>query len=60
MKKIRFLPKLGRGGKIVRNLVLAAALALVIWAQYGCPCLPLIWSFAARSGKICCFPPRLC
>lgn len=41
MKKIRFLPKLGRGGKIVRNLVLAAALALVIWAQYGCP-LPTI------------------
>lgn len=41
MKKRRFLPKLGRGGKIVRNLVLAAALALAIWAQYGCP-LPTI------------------
>jgi len=41
MKKMRFLPKLGRGGKIVRNLVLAAALALAIWAQYGCP-LPTI------------------
>lgn len=41
MKKLRFLPKLGRGGKTVRNLALAAGLALVIWAQYGCP-LPTI------------------
>ena len=35
MKKIRFLPKLGRGGKIVRNLLLDSDLSLVIWKQYG-------------------------
>ena len=56
MKKIRFLPKLGRGGKIVRNLVLAAALALVIWAQYGCP-LPTIDMEFRRMERKNLLPP---
>ena len=30
-------PRLGRGGRTVRNLLLTAALALMIWGQYGCP-----------------------
>ena len=30
-------PRLGRGGRTVRNLLLTAALALIIWGQYGCP-----------------------
>ncbi len=30
-------PRLGRGGKTVRNLLLALALAVLVWAQYGCP-----------------------
>ncbi len=51
MKKRRFLPKLGRGGKIVRNLVLAAALALVIWAQYGCPLPTLELEFRRMERK---------
>lgn len=56
MKKIRFLPKLGRGGKIVRNLVLASALALVIWAQYGCP-LPTIDMEFRRMERKNLLPP---
>lgn len=56
MKKMRFLPKLGRGGKIVRNLVLAAALALVIWAQYGCP-LPTIDMEFRRMERKNLLPP---
>lgn len=51
MKKLRFLPKLGRGGKIVRNLVLAAGLALVIWAQYGCPLPTLELEFRRMERK---------
>ncbi len=34
-------PRLGRGGKTVRNLLLALALAVLVWAQYGCP-LPTV------------------
>lgn len=30
-------PRLGRGGRTVRNILLAAALALMIWGQCGCP-----------------------
>ena len=30
-------PRLGRGGRTVRNLLLTAALAQMIWGQYGCP-----------------------
>lgn len=30
-------PRLGRGGKTVRNLLLALALAILVWGQYGCP-----------------------
>lgn len=56
MKKVRFLPKLGRGGKIVRNLMLAAALALVIWAQYGCP-LPTIDMEFRRMERKNLLPP---
>ena len=56
MKKIRFLPRLGRGGKIVRNLVLASALALVIWAQYGCP-LPTIDMEFRRMERKNLLPP---
>ena len=51
MKIRRFLPKLGRGGKIVRNLVLAAGLALVIWAQYGCPLPTLEMEFRRMERK---------
>lgn len=56
MKIRRFLPKLGRGGKIVRNLVLAAGLALVIWAQYGCP-LPTIDMEFRRMERKNLLPP---
>ena len=56
MKKMRFLPKLGRGGKIVRNLVLVAGLALVIWAQYGCP-LPTIDMEFRRMERKNLLPP---
>ena len=31
------LPRLGRKGKIVRNLLLTAVFAACIWGQYGCP-----------------------
>lgn len=51
MKIRRFFPKLGRGGKIVRNLVLAAGLALVIWAQYGCPLPTLEMEFRRMERK---------
>ena len=51
MKKRRFLPKLGRGGKIVRNLMLAAGLALAIWAQYGCPLPTLELEFRRMERK---------
>lgn len=30
-------PRLGRGGKTVRNLLLTLALAVLVWAQYGYP-----------------------
>ena len=56
MKKLRFLPKLGRGGKIVRNLVLVAGLALVIWAQYGCP-LPTLEMEFRRAERENLLPP---
>lgn len=56
MKKLQFLPRLGRGGKIVRNLVLAAGLALVIWAQYGCP-LPTLEMEFRRMERTYLLPP---
>lgn len=56
MKKLQFLPRLGRGGKIVRNLVLAAGLALVIWAQYGCP-LPTLEMEFRRAERENLLPP---
>lgn len=56
MKKLRFLPKLGRGGKTVRNLVLVAGLALVIWAQYGCP-LPTLEMKFRRMERTYLLPP---
>lgn len=56
MKKRQFLPKLGRGGKIVRNLVLTAGLALVIWAQYGSP-LPTIDMEFRRMERKNLLPP---
>lgn len=56
MKKLRFLPKLGRGGKTVRNLVLVAGLALVIWAQYGCP-LPTLEMNFRRMERTYLLPP---
>lgn len=56
MKKLRFFPKMGRGGKTVRNLVLAAALALVIWAQYGCP-LPTLEMKFRRAERENLLPP---
>ena len=56
MKKLRFLPKLGRGGKIVRNLVLVAGLVLVIWAQYGCP-LPTLEMEFRRAERENLLPP---
>lgn len=56
MKKLRFLPKLGRGGKTVRNLVLVASLALVIWAQYGCP-LPTLEMKFRRMERTYLLPP---
>ena len=31
------LPRLGRKGKILRNLLLTAVFAACIWGQYGCP-----------------------
>jgi len=40
-KKLKVLwtrrPRLGRGGKTVRNLLLALVLALLVWGQYGYP-----------------------
>jgi len=30
-------PRLGRGGRTARNLLLALALAALVWGQYGCP-----------------------
>lgn len=56
MKKLQFLPRLGRGGKIVRNLVLVAGLALVIWAQYGCP-LPTLEMEFRRAERANLLPP---
>ena len=42
MKKRKIsLPRLSRRGKTVRNLLLTLGVAILIWAQYGCP-LPTV------------------
>lgn len=49
MKKIR-VPRLSRGGKTARNLLLALLLACAIWAQCGCP-LPTAEMEFRRLGR---------
>ena len=44
-------PRLGRGGRTVRNLLLTAALVLMIWGQYGCPLPTAAMEFRRLEGQ---------
>ena len=57
MKKFQFrLPRLGRRGKIIRNLLVTLLLLTLIWGQFGCPLFWPEWEFR-RAERRLLLPP---
>lgn len=57
MKKFQFrLPRLGRRGKILRNLLVTLLLLTLIWGQFGCPLFWPEWEFR-RAERRLLLPP---
>ena len=50
MKKLH-LPRLGRAGKIIRNLLLCLPLAVLVWARSGCPMPTTQLEFRRLEGR---------
>lgn len=53
------LPRLGRKGKILRNLLLTAVFAACIWGQYGCPMPTAELDFRRLENKYLMEPTQI-